>query len=207
MKEKLITEFIGTFFLYLIIALSAVANFAGDFSPLVIGVGLCALIYTSGHRSFAHFNPIVSLAFLINKKQTKTHMSLYIIVAFLGSTSAALLAMFLEPTVYQEHCNQYELTKALLAEFIFTFILVWVILNVAISKNLSNNGFYGLSIGFIVSSGIYCVESISAASFNPAMSIGLYINNVISLNLVISYTVIQIIASIFASLLFKYLEK
>ena len=111
-----------------------VANFAGDFSPLVIGIGLCALIYTSGHRSFAHFNPVVSLAFLINKKQTKTHMSLYIIVAFLGSTVASLLAMFLEPTVYQEHCNQYELTKALLAEFIFTFILVWVILNVAISE-------------------------------------------------------------------------
>ena len=94
-REKLITEFIGTFFVPNYCFLSAVVpNFAGDFSPLVIGIGLCALIYTSGHRSFAHFNPIVSLAFLINKKQTKKHMSLYIIVAFLGSTVAALLAMF-----------------------------------------------------------------------------------------------------------------
>ena len=51
MKEKLITEFIGTFFLYLIIALSAIANFAGDFSPLVIGIGSVSYTHLRAHET------------------------------------------------------------------------------------------------------------------------------------------------------------
>ena len=77
MKEKLITEFIGTFFLYLIIALSAVSGAAGDFAPLAIGLGLAALIFASGHRSKAHFNPAVTLAFLFTKNQKLKESAAY----------------------------------------------------------------------------------------------------------------------------------
>ena len=82
MKAKLITEFIGTFFLYLIISLSAVAGFAGDFAPLAIGLGLAALIFASGFRSKAHFNPAVTAAFFITKISSK-RISFYCIVVLL----------------------------------------------------------------------------------------------------------------------------
>ena len=66
-ERKLLTEFIGTFFLFLIISLSAVAGNAGEFAPLAIGIGLAGLIFASGHRSAAHFNPAVTLAFFVSK--------------------------------------------------------------------------------------------------------------------------------------------
>lgn len=53
------TEFVGTFFLVLIIALTVTQGFAE--APLAIGVGLTALVYMGGPVSGAHYNPAVTL--------------------------------------------------------------------------------------------------------------------------------------------------
>ena len=65
---------------------------------------------------------------------------------------------------------EISLGKALLAEFLFTFALMWVILNVAIAQGTTGNGFYGIAIGGIVGAGAYAVGPISAAAFNPAVT-------------------------------------
>jgi aquaporin Z len=62
---------------------------------------------------------------------------------------------------------------ALLAEFLFTFALAYVVLNVAIAKGTSGNSFYGLAIGFTVLAGAYSVGSISGGAFNPAVAVGI----------------------------------
>ena len=64
---KFITEFIGTFFLVLIIGLVVVdtREVATAFGPLAIGGGLMVLVYMGGHISGAHYNPAVSLAFFL----------------------------------------------------------------------------------------------------------------------------------------------
>ena len=89
MKEKLITEFIGTYFLYLIIGLAAVCGGAGAFAPLAIGLGLTALIYASGHRSSAHFNPAVTLAFSDKKSARSRGTTLYTHCLSCGSFSSS----------------------------------------------------------------------------------------------------------------------
>ena len=61
---------------------------------------------------------------------------------------------------------------ALLAEFLFTFALVYVVLNVATAKGTQGNSFYGLAIGMTVMIGAFAVGNISGGAFNPAVAIG-----------------------------------
>ena len=62
--------------------------------------------------------------------------------------------------------------KMLIAEFLFTFALCYVVLNVATAKDTEGNSFYGLAIGFTVAVGALAVGSISGGAFNPAVAIG-----------------------------------
>src|SRR5262249_23893497 len=61
---------------------------------------------------------------------------------------------------------------ALLVEFIFTFALALVVLNVATAPKTANNSFYGLAIGFTVTAGAWSVGRISGGAFNPAGGLG-----------------------------------
>lgn len=216
MKEKLITEFIGTYFLYLIIGLSAVCGGAGSFAPLAIGLGLAALIYASGHRSSAHFNPAVTLAFLATKNQPSKEVLPYVSIAILAAALAAFTTSVLQPAEIEQivlnskglhQSEMYSLSSALLSEFLFTFALVWIILNVALAKGTQGNGFYALAIGFTVAAGAFSVGSISGASFNPAVNLGLFIHQVIDLKLLIFYTMTQVLAGILAAIVFNQIEK
>ena len=58
--KKYLTEFVGTFFLVLIIGLSQ--------NPIAIGFGLTVLVYMGAHVSGAHYNPAVSFAMLLRKE-------------------------------------------------------------------------------------------------------------------------------------------
>jgi len=61
---------------------------------------------------------------------------------------------------------------ALLCEFLFTFALVWVVLNVATTPGTAGNSYYGSAIGFTVMLGAYAVGNISGGAFNPAIALG-----------------------------------
>ena len=60
----------------------------------------------------------------------------------------------------------------LVAEFLFTFALAWVVLNVATASGTDGNSFYGLAIGFTVVAGAFAVGGISGGAFNPAIALG-----------------------------------
>ncbi len=62
---------------------------------------------------------------------------------------------------------------AFVAEFLFTFALCWVVLNVATSKGTQGNSFYGLAIGMTVMVGAYAVGGVSGGAFNPAVATGI----------------------------------
>ena len=64
---------------------------------------------------------------------------------------------------------------ALLAEFLFTFALVYVVLNAATAEGTSGNSFYGLAIGMTVMTGAFAVGDISGGAFNPAVALGICI--------------------------------
>src|SRR5262249_2962435 len=64
---------------------------------------------------------------------------------------------------------------ALVAEFLFTFALVYVVLNAATAEGTSGNSFYGLAIGMTVMTGAFAVGDISGGAFNPVVACGLCI--------------------------------
>jgi aquaporin Z len=173
--NRYLTEFVGTFFLVLTIGCtvvpgSAAAVAAGVIPALAIGSALMAMIYAGGHISGAHYNPAVTLAVWIRGKCATKDVFPYMISQVVGAALAALVVGFLfgagKPMVITAT------PKALLAEFLFTFALCYVVLNVATAKGTENNSFYGLAIGFTVLAGAFAVGGISGGAFNPAVAIG-----------------------------------
>src|SRR5450631_1917516 len=169
--RKYIVEFIGTFFLTLTVGMVVLGG-KGDFAPLAIGAVLMVMIFAGGHISGGHYNPSVTLAVLIRGKITLSDAIPYMIVQILGATVASFTVLYLLndkiPVIPAEMTNS---TKALLAEFIGTFALAYVVLNVATAKGTTGNGFYGLAIGFTVLAMAYAMGDISGAAFNPAVAL------------------------------------
>ena len=175
LARKLMTESIGTFFLVLTIGctviLSADAT-KGIIPPLAIGSALMVMVYAGGHLSGGHYNPAVTLAATIRGRHPKGEVVPYWIAQILGALLAAAAATFLTGGVSKAAAPPADVTKALLAEFLFTFALAYVVLNAATAKANAGNSFYGLAIGFSVLTGAFAVGSISGGAFNPAVAIG-----------------------------------
>src|SRR5450631_2775254 len=92
--RKYITEFIGTFFLVLIIGMVVIGG-KGDYAPLAIGAVLMVMIFAGGHISGAHYNPAVTWAVLLRGKITLRDAIPYIIVQILGAALASVVVMYL----------------------------------------------------------------------------------------------------------------
>ena len=167
--NKFIVECIGTFFLLLTIGLTVIPGSAGVIAPLAIGSVLMVLVYAGGHISGAHYNPAVTLAVLIRGKCTMADVPVYLTAQILGAVAGALTAQFLVGS--GTAAGAIDVTKSLIAEFLFTFALAYVVLNVATAKGTSGNSFYGLAIGFVVMAGAFSVGGISGGAFNPAVAI------------------------------------
>ena len=208
LPRKLLSEAIGTFFLVLTIGctviLSGTAG-SGIIPPLAIGSALMVMIYAGGHLSGAHYNPAVTLAVAIRGRLPKSEVVPYWVAQILGALLAAGVATYLvgsPPTAKPPA----DMLKALLAEFLFTFALAYVVLNVATAKANAGNSFYGLAIGFTVLTGAFAVGSISGGAFNPAVAIGAGVMGLIHLPSIWIHIVADLAGGLIASLTFVFLN-
>ncbi len=171
--RKLITEFIGTFFLILTIGLVVIGG-KGDLAPLAIGSALMVMIFAGAHVSGAHYNPAVTLAVLIRGRINIADAIGYWAIQFVAAVAAAYTVMFLlHDKMPAAATAMTDTTRALVAEIIGTFALCYVVLNVATAKGTVGNMFYGLAIGFTVLAMAYALGGISGGAFNPAVAIGI----------------------------------
>ncbi len=169
--QKLVTEFVGTFFLVLTIGLTA--GLDGGFAPLAVGSALLAMVYMGAHISGAHYNPAVSLAVVIRGSMSAGEMARYWAAQVLGAIVAALVAVWATRHTFSPAPGpDAGVALVLTLEFLFTFALALVILNVAASPHTEGNSYYGLAIGFTVMAGTYAAGGISGAAFNPAVGLG-----------------------------------
>src|SRR6202167_4305796 len=141
--NKYLAEFIGTFFLVLTVGCTVIGHCAGPLAPLAIGAALMVMIFAGGHISGGHFNPAVTLGVWLRGKCETKHVAPYMTFQIMGGVLAALVVRFLKGGGVVAPLHPATV-PALLAEFLFTFALVYVVLNVAPAKGTSVNSFYGL---------------------------------------------------------------
>src|SRR5437763_10880389 len=169
---KYLVEFIGTFFLVLTIGFAVGKEWADAMAPVAIGSMLMVMIFAGGHVSGGHFNPAVTLAVYLRGKCPAADVIPYWVAQIAGAALAAGVVIVIKGAS-QEPPADPSVVKALVVEFLYTFALAYVVLNVATAKATAGNSFYGLAIGFTVLAGAYAVGPISSAAFNPAVAVGI----------------------------------
>lgn len=204
--NKYLVEFIGTFFLVFTIGNVVIPN--APLAPLAIGSALMVMIFAGGHISGGHFNPAVTLAVFIRGKCAAADVVPYIVSQVLGAIVAAIAVTFLQGGEVMGAVTAMDISatipQVLLAEFLFTFALCYVVLNVATADATANNSFYGLAIGFTVLTGAVAVGGISGGVFNPAVAVGISVLKLSSWPNIWVYLVANFAAAAVAAAVFKF---
>src|SRR6476620_10361380 len=198
-------EFIGTFFLVLTIGCTGLAAAPGVIAPWAIGGLLLAMFSGAAHISGPHYNPAVTLGVFLRGRCPASDVLPYWGAQLLGAAGAALIVglalrgapvtPFVAPVF-----------GAFLAEFLFTFALVYGVLNVAPAGAKDRNSYFGLAIGFTVLAGAFAVGQVSGAAFNPAVAIGASIVGQLPWSSLWVYLVAELLAGAAAAFVFKALN-
>lgn len=176
MINKYLAELLGTFILVFggSMGIIAVGGANGPAELLVIGLAfglaLLAGIWVVGHVSGAHFNPAVTLAFLIDGRTTLSDAIGYWVGQFAGASVAALVVMAATSSaeVGMTVTGYTSLGTAVIVEIALTAIFVWTIL--AVVKRGSNHA--PATIALVLAGVHYSGVPFSGASVNPARSFG-----------------------------------
>ena len=145
--RKYLVEFIGTFFLILTIGSTGTLNGSGVIPPLAIGAILMVMIYAGGPISGGHYNPAVTLAVLLRGGMPKRDAIPYMLAQIIGGVAGALAVMEFKHNLGPVPPFNFRIHDLLLSEFLFTFALAYVVLNVATLKKTNGNSYFGLAIG------------------------------------------------------------
>jgi aquaporin Z len=204
--NKYLVEFIGTFFLVLTIGMTVIDPVvAVGFAPLAIGSALMIMVYAGGHVSGGHYNPAVTLAVWLRGRCPTKDVPAYWISQVLGAAAASFIALYLKnnPTLTPKEVS---VVPALITEFIGTFALAYVVLNVATAKGTAGNSNYGLAIGFTVMVMAYALSGVSDGAFNPAVAVGGTLMHLVKASNLWIYFVANFAAGALAAVTFKFIN-
>ena len=132
------------------------------------------MIFAGGHVSGGHFNPAVTLAVYLRGRCPARDVAPYWAAQFAAGLVAALLVTYLFAGRPAGGPALRGTVPSAVVEFLFTFALAWVVLNVATAKGTAGNSFYGLAIGMTVMTGAVAVGGVSGGAFNPAVGLGVF---------------------------------
>jgi len=176
-------ETFGTMFLCFTVGTAAGGT--SVLAPLSIGSALMVMVYMGGAVSGAHFNPAVTLALLLRTAFGPTHdefalrrAAFYVPAQILGAALGTFFAWgvmggnkFVGYPYYPWLPPEKGAGPGILGELLGTFLLAYVVLNVATVKNLAGNSFFGLAIGMVVTSMACAIGPITGGAFNPAVGL------------------------------------
>ena len=181
--DKYFSEFLGTLILTLSISGSGMMgqNMTDNEAiilqgnSLAIGFTLIVLIITFGRISGAHFNPVVSLAFFLLKKNDAKKSIIYIIVQILGGCLGVMIAnIIFNFEVIELSPKDRSGLGILLSETLATFGLLMIILLNQNNKNEIN----ACLVGLYIAAAIWFMSSTSFA--NPAVTIARTLTNTVT---------------------------
>ena len=178
-QRKFISEIIGTFIVVAFATGSIVidAKMNGilgiPFIAFAPFVGVAIGVYLFGKISMAHFNPAVTLGYLITKHITKIQLAYYFVAEIIGALLGSLFVRYVIRNNAHLGANTpnyvFPIPIIFGTEVLASALLMAVILVVVYTGGL--RGLSGLAIGGIVGSDIFFLSFISGASMNPARSL------------------------------------
>ena len=211
-QKKFIAEVIGTF-IVVVLATGAVvidAKFNGTlgipFIAFLPFIGVAVGVYLFGKISMAHFNPAVTLGFLITKHITKLQLVYYFTAEISGALLGSLFVMYIIGNEANLGANSpnyaFPLPAIFGTEILVSALLMAAIVTVVYTKRLRRYG--GIIIGGIVGLDIFFFAFISGASMNPARSLAPAIVSGVLDNLWLYWSATFVGTSVIALLLRKF---
>lgn len=176
-KKNYIAEVLGTFSMVFCGTAAMAINEVYSGAVTHVGIGITwgfiviAMIYAFGEISGAHFNPAVTIAFAYAKKFPWKEVPRYILSQLVGAIFASVLVWYLFPESETLGGTRTILVwhKAFVMEFLLTFFLMLVIINV--STGSKETGILaGIAIGGVVMLEALFAGPVTNASMNPARS-------------------------------------
>ena len=180
-----VAEFMGTFTLVFVGAGSILAA-VGYRDPTLIGIALAhglaigVMVSAVGHISGGHFNPAVTLGFLVTRRIEPGLAVVYWFAQFVAATVGSLLLWWIFPNNVVDAAKLGAPTlnssigsgAGLALEAILTFFLVWVIFATAADPRGTFKSIAGLAIGFTITLDVLIGGPLTGAAMNPARAFG-----------------------------------
>jgi aquaporin TIP len=175
-----LAEFVGAFAL-VFVAAGTVMSSGGEAVAVALASGLTIAVMASavGHISGGHFNPAVTLAFLVTRRMRASLAVVYWIAQLAGAALAALLLRWIYPKNAVDGLKlgapQLRFTSSgagFVLELVLTFFLVWVVFATAADERGTFKSIAGLAIGFAVSMGTLVGNPLTGGAMNPARAFG-----------------------------------
>jgi MIP family channel proteins len=178
-----IAEFIGTFAL-IFIGAGAVMSAGPLPEPGVVGIALAngvviaVMVSAVGHISGGHFNPAITLGFLVTGRIAPLLAVVYWAVQFAGAVAAAAILRWVFPSDQEGALGAPGLgpgiqpEAGLVIEAILTFFLVWVVFATAADPRGTFKSIAGLGIGLTITVDVLMGGPLTGAAMNPARAFG-----------------------------------
>ncbi len=175
-----VAEFVGTFALIFFGAGAIIAG--GDLLSIALAHGLAIAIMVSlmAHISGGVFNPAIQIALFVTGKMPAVRSAVYVAAQLLGALVAAYSLKYFSPAGYFEGASGgvpavapgYALGKAVVAEAVATFFLVWAVFAAAVDDRGTMAKVPGLWIGLTITIDILAIGGLTGGAMNPARWFG-----------------------------------
>jgi MIP family channel proteins len=178
-----IAEFVGAFAV-IFIGAGAVVSAGPLAEPGVVGIALAygviiaVMVSAVGHISGGHFNPAITLGFLVTGRIAPLLAGVYWVAQFAGAVAAAALLRWIFPSDQEGTLGAPGLgpgiqpEAGLVIEAILTFFLVWVVFATAADPRGTFKSIAGLGIGLTITVDVLMGGPLTGAAMNPARAFG-----------------------------------
>jgi aquaporin Z len=173
-----VAEFVGAFTLIFIGGGAGIVS-NSDIVAIALANGLAIgiMVTNLGHISGGHFNPAITLGFVVTRRIKLTLAAVYWFSQLLGAVCAAFLLRYfftklaVKATAPAPSPNITD-WKAFLLEAIMTFFLVWAVWATAVDPRGAFKVIAGLAIGLTISIDVFVGGPVTGAAMNPARAFG-----------------------------------
>ncbi|MDE1842246.1 MAG: aquaporin [Thaumarchaeota archaeon] len=178
-QKRFFVELLGTFVIVVFATGSVVLDvrYTGTFGlwfvALAPAIAVALMVYLFAKVSMAHFNPAVTVGFLITRHTPRRLFPLYLGAEIIGAILGSLFVKYVLGTEANLGANapdyHYPIPLIIGVEVLATALLMSVILLVVHNKGF--RGFGSIMIGCMIGLDIFFLAFVSGASMNPARSL------------------------------------